>query len=148
MKFDSNTILNEFKRQFGHLKKYGLKIEGVADLMGNGVISISKPFIFDNRKLPEKFMGLNIRGGTVDTELPVEFQNLDRDREYIWAYQRFEEYVDKHADLIRKTLGKPDMTRDEMLDALCFGDFRRHKEMCVKWENEGTIPKWINKGNS
>lgn len=34
-----------------------------------------------------------------------------------------------------------------MLDALCFGDFNKHKNMCIKWENDGTIPKWKKKSS-
>lgn len=88
-------------------------------------------------------MGLDLREGVA--ELPKEFQNLTSDKEYIWAYQRFEEYVDNHADLIRDVLGNPEMTKEEMLDALCFGDFNSHKEKCIEWEKEEKIPRWVRK---
>ncbi|HYG40338.1 MAG TPA: hypothetical protein VD908_17035 [Cytophagales bacterium] len=144
-----DTIISKFKSQYGHLKKYGLKIHGVANLIADhNVISISTPFIFDRTKLPDKFLGLDLRNGTVENEMPPEFQNIDNDKEYIWAYQRFEEYVDNHTDIIRETLDNPTMTREEMLDALCFGNFKNHKEMCIKWENEAIIPKWKKKGSS
>lgn len=144
-----DTIISKFSNQYGHLKKYGLKIHGVVNLIADhNVISISTPFIFDRTKLPDKFMGFDLRDGTAENEMPIEFQNIDNDKEYIWAYQRFEEYVDNHADIIRETLGTPTMTRETMLDALCFGNFNKHKEMCLKWENEATIPKWKEKGSN
>jgi hypothetical protein len=36
-------------------------------------------------------MGLNLRNGIAENEMPAEFQNIDNHQEYIWAYQRFEE---------------------------------------------------------
>jgi hypothetical protein len=138
------AIITEFKKQFGHLQKAGLEVHGIANLIGDhNVISISTPLIFNRTKLPEKFMGLDLREGIA--ELPKEFLNANNDKEYIWAYQRFEEYIDNHADLIRDVLLNPEMKKDEMLDALCFGDFNRHKEKCIEWEKEGKIPKWANK---
>lgn len=139
-------IISEFNHQFDHLKRFGLKVHGVANLIDNyDVISISTPFIFDRTKLPCKFMGLALRDGTSEDELPIEFRNMHSDEEYIWAYQRFEDYVDAHADLIRETLENPKMTREEMLDALCFGDFNKHKELCITWEKEGKIPAYKKK---
>lgn len=144
-----HTIISEFTKQYGHLEKYGLQINGVANLIGDHhVISISIPFIFDRTKLPKSFMGFDLRSGTPENEMPPEFQNIESDTEYLWAFQRFEEFVDHHADTIRKTLDDPTMTREMMLDALCFGDFKKHREMCLKWENEGNIPKWVKKGSS
>ena len=51
-------------------------------------------------------------------------------------------FVDENSDLIKTKLGNPNMTRKEMLDALAFGDFERHKKNCFKWEMEGKIPKY------
>ena len=141
---DSDGILKKFTKQYGHLKKLGLEIDGIVNLGSDyQAISISTPFIFDNRVIPEKFMGLVVRSGTHETNLPVEFRNIDSEKEYIWAYQRFEKFVDNNKDLIHSKLNNPSMTRDEMLDALCFGDFKKHRESCIKSEEEGKIPKWI-----
>jgi hypothetical protein len=140
---DQATIISEFNKQYGYLIEYGLKVNGFAHLIGDSaVISIQTPFIFDRTKLPKSFMGFDLRGGTPENEMPFEFQISDRNKEYIWAYQRFENYVDKHPDLIQRTLDKPNMTRLQMLDALCSGDFEKHKAMCISWEAEGKIPKW------
>ncbi|NJK97005.1 MAG: hypothetical protein HC905_20655 [Bacteroidales bacterium] len=105
------------------------------------MISISVPFIFDHRQLPNEFMGLILRTDIYD--LPMEFQNIDTENKYIWAYQRFEIFVDKHVDLIKQKLDNLNITRQEILDALCFGDYNKHKENCKKWESEGKIPSWI-----
>ena len=141
---NSKSIISAFTSRYAHLKKYGLKIQGEANLIGDvNVISISTPFIFDNRLLPNKFMGLTVRKGINEKDLPDDFKNIDKEKEYIWAYQRFETFVDNHIDLIRQKLGNTDMTKDEILDAICFGDFKAHKAQCLKSEMEGKIPKWI-----
>ena len=139
---NTDNILNAFRSQYGHLKKYGLKIEGIANLIDDcNVICVSIPFIFDCRQLPNRFRELDLRISIIESEMPEEFKKIDKSKEYIWAYQRYEKYVDKNADIICKTLGKQ-MSRDEMLDALCDRDFKAHKQRCIKWENEGKIPQW------
>ncbi len=142
------SIISEFKKQYGYLQIFGLQIHGVGNLISDyNVISISVPFIFDKTKLPEKFMGLDLRSVTAVDDLPIEFRSINSHNEYIWAYQRFEAFVDKHSEEIRKTLQNPKMTRKEMLDALCFGNFENHKQQCILWESEGKIPKWEQNGS-
>jgi hypothetical protein len=102
-KMNYEEIIEEFKKRYGYLSKYGLRINGIGNVIADyNVITISTPFIFDRTKLPERFMGLDLRDGTIENEMPAEFQIIDKYNEYIWAYQRFEEYVDNHHDLIRK----------------------------------------------
>ena len=140
---NDNQILNEFKKQFGHLKKFGLQIHGISNLGSDqNVINISTPFIFDHRQIPKKYLGLDVRTSTLENTIPKEFQNIDSEEEYVWAYQRFEQYVENKYGSIIKTLGQRKMLREDMLDTICFGDFKRHKEMCLKWETNGKIPKW------
>lgn len=139
-------ILIAFERQYGHLTKYGLTIVGIADKgSGRPVISITTPFIFDHRRIPRSFRGMTVSGGFQESDLPKEFHVLDRRRGYIWAYQRFEKFVDDNQELIRITLKDPEMTRSEILDAICYGDFEKHKEQCIHWEAVGKIPKWTDK---
>jgi len=122
------------------LGTFGLKIDGIANLTYDcDVISVSHPFIFDCRLLPQTFMGLDLRSSTYD--LPSEFNDI-RNEEYIWAYQKFELFVDRHSKEIQEKLNNHDLTKTEMLDALCFGDFERHKTNCMKWETDGKIPVW------
>ena len=141
-KIPNDQILNNFRSQYGYLKKFGLKIEGIASLMDENVISVSHPLIFDNRLLPKNFKGLTVRAGINDFNLPEEFKIINNQKEYIWAYQRYEQFVDGHFDEIRSKLENSELTRIEMLDALCFGDFEEHKKKCIAWEAEGKIPAW------
>jgi len=139
-------ILNSFRSQYGYLKKFGLKIDDVVNLqMDIDVINVSHPLIFDNRLLPEKFMGLDVRSHVNDADIYKEFKVTDNQSEYIWAYQRFEEFVDKNAAEIKAKLGNEDLSKIEMLDALCFGGFEKHKLRCIESENSGKISVWKNK---
>ena len=61
-------------------------------------------------------------------------------KEYIWAPERFEKYVNRCGDQIKKELGTPDMSREDLLDALCFGDFIAHKEKVERLIKEGKLP--------
>jgi hypothetical protein len=52
---------------------FGLQIHGIANLIDKyDVISITTPFLFDRRKLPEEFMGLSIRESSYP--MPEEFE--------------------------------------------------------------------------
>jgi hypothetical protein len=141
-KIPPEKILNSFRSQYSYLKKFGLKIDGLGDLMGENVISVSHPLIFDMRMLPKEFKGIVIRSGIHDIDLYDEFKISNNQKEYIWAYQRFELFVDKHVDEIRIKLENPELTRSEMLDAICFGNFAEHKCRCIEGETTGRIPKW------
>lgn len=134
-------ILNHFQTKYKPLTKEGLRIQGLSMVdpkRKKHVIMISKPFVFDNRKLPKVYDGLEVKS-KIEGELPQEFK-VDVKKEYIWAPQRFEQYVDRCADEIRKKFKKPDMTRKEMLDALAFGSFDDHKKKCTQLLKEGKIP--------
>ena len=139
--------LDRFEKKFSHLKKKGLRINGLKmtdPKRKKHVIDISRPLVFDNRLLPKSFEGLEVKA-VVHGEMPQEFQ-IDRTqpdwqkREYIWAPERFEHFVDRCSDYIRKQLGNPKMTRDEMLSALAFGDFDAHKEKTSQLIKEGKVP--------
>lgn len=145
-----DDFLIKFEKKYGHLKKKGLIIDvlvGINSPKMIDVINISKPFVFDNRLIPEKFNGIPIKkkiyGG-----LPTEFnikkgdQNV-QPKEYIWSPERFELFIDRSAEKIKNQLGSPKMSREEMLDALCFGDFEKHRQKCMLWVEEGKIPTFI-----
>ncbi len=142
-------VLGEFKEDFGH-------IPGIHDIApGNyhgsvWVISYSHPFIFDQRKAPPSdFLGVDIRGGTPINEMPEEFQITDGKKEYVWAYQRYEKFVDRCADQIRKELGDSSMSREEMLDALTpGGNFQAWKSQCKTLEEKNKIPRYQDKFGS
>ena len=143
------TLAN-FKERYKHLEKKGLRILGIKLIdpeKKTHVIEISRPLIFDSRVIPDRYEGLRIKR-RIHGPLPPEFQ-IDRDavdwfkKEYIWAPERFEKYVDRNAEKIKKKLGIPDMSRDDMLDALCFGDFKKHKKKVYNLIKEGKIPPYI-----
>jgi hypothetical protein len=137
-------ILKHFESKYGTLKKKGLRIEGLRMIdpkRKKHVIMISKPFMFDNRQLPKTYEGLDIKG-KIEGDLPKEFI-IKKDaikKEYVWAPNRFEKYVDRCGEEIRRIFNNPSMSRQEMLDALAFGNFEEHKKKSLQMMNEGKIP--------
>jgi hypothetical protein len=137
-------ILKNFESKYNTLKKKGLRIEGLSMIdpkRKKHVIMISKPFLFDNRQLPKIYEGLEVKS-KIEGGLPEEFK-VDKTtikKEYLWAPSKFEKYVDRCADEIRKQFGNPAMTRKEMLDALAFGNFEEHKKKSLQLMQEGKIP--------
>ncbi|MCB0736569.1 MAG: hypothetical protein KDC92_03580 [Bacteroidetes bacterium] len=132
-------VLDRFRKKYALLEKKGLKVEGLAEIDSvrkYKVINVSKPFIFDNRELPKKFEGIVVKK-RISGDLPDEFTH-DTDK-FIWSPDRYEKFVDRCGDLIKEQLGNPDLTRTEMLDAVCFGDFNEHKVKCDQWVKEGRI---------
>ncbi len=137
-------ILKHFETKYGTLKKKGLRIEGLSMIdpkRKKHVIMISKPFIFDNRQLPKTYEGLDIKA-KIEGGLPKEFL-VKKDavkKEYVWAPIKFEKYVDRCTEEIRKQFGNPLMSRQEMLDALAFGNFEEHKRKSIQMMKDGKIP--------
>lgn len=141
--------LDNFKERYKHLEKKGLRILGIKLIdpeKKTHVIEISRPLIFDSRSIPDRYEGLRIKR-RIHGPLPEEFQ-IDRDavdwhkKEYVWAPERFEKYVDRQGEKIKKKLGDPEMSREDMLDALCFGNFKEHKAKVDQLIAEGKIPAY------
>ena len=141
--------LDRFEKKFAHLKKKGLRVNGLKMIdpkRKKHVIDISRPLLFDNRQLPKIFEGLDVKA-VVSGDLPAEFA-IDRTKpdwqkkEYVWAPERFEKYVDRCGDEIKKKLGDPKMSREDMLSALCFGDYKAHKEKTKQLIKEGKLPDY------
>src|ERR1043166_5707200 len=137
-------ILKHFQDKYGTLKKKGLRIEGLSMIdpkRKKHVIMVSKPFMFDNRQLPKTYEGLDIKS-KIEGNLPKEFA-INRDavkKEYVWAPKRFEKFVDRCSEEIRKEFANPGMTRVEMLDAVAFGNFEEHKKKSLQLMKDGKIP--------
>ena len=139
--------LERFEKKFGHLKKKGLRINGLKMIdpkRKKHVIDVSRPLIFDNRLIPKSFEGLDVKmiiHGDLPTEFKIDRTNPDwQKKEYIWAPERFEHFVDRCSIEIKKQLGNLNMTRDEMLSALCFGDYEAHKKKTELLVSEGKLP--------
>ena len=137
-------ILKNFETKFGSLKKKGLRIEGLSMIdpkRKKHVIMISKPFLFDNRQLPKTYEGLDIKS-KIEGGLPEEFK-IEKEalvKEYLWAPNKFEKFVDRCSEDIKKQFGNPNMSRSEMLDALAFGNFEEHVKKSTALMLEGKIP--------
>lgn len=144
-------ILKKFESKYGHLKKKGLTIEGLSIIdpkRKKHVIKISRPLVFDNRLLPKRFEGLDIKANIkIGTTMPKEFE-VDRTnpewfkKQYIWAPERFEKFVDRCEKEIKAELECPDLSKKELLDALCFGDFEGHKQKSIQLIKEGKLPPY------
>ena len=141
--------LERFEKKFASLKKKGLRVNGLKMIdpkRKKHVIDVSRPLVFDNRQLPKSFDGLEIKA-IISGDLPMEFA-IDRTKpdwqkkEYIWAPERFEHYVDRCSDEIKKKLGDPKMSREDVLSALCFGNFEAHKEKTQQLIKEGKLPSY------
>ena len=137
-------ILKHFESKYGLLKKKGLRIEGLSMIdpkRKKHVILVSKPFMFDNRQLPKTYEGLDIKA-KIEGVLPKEFafKKVAVKKEYVWAPMKFEKYVDRCSDEIRKQFNNPLMSRQEMLDALAFGNFEEHKKKSLQLMKDGKIP--------
>ena len=135
-------ILKNFEAKYGNLKKKGLRIEGLNMIdpkRKKHVILISKPFLFDNRSLPKIYEGLEVKA-KIEGELPEEFKPTALKKEYTWAPKKFEVFVDRCAGEIRKKFNNPNMSRQEMLDALAFGNFEEHKKKSIQMMQDGKIP--------
>jgi len=142
-------ILTRFKDKYKPLLKKGLIIEGmvvVDHARRKNAISVSKPFIFDNRNIPTSFDGIQVKKRIVG-EMPKEFQ-IDRTqpdwhkKEYIWAPERFELFVDRSFDEIKEKLGDASLTREQALDAICFGSFEDHSRKVKMLVRQGKVPAY------
>jgi hypothetical protein len=80
--------------------------------------------------------------------MPTEFM-VDRTepdwhkKQYIWAPERFEKYVNRCENEIKSQLKNPLMSKQEVLDALCFGNFEEHKQKSMQLIQEGKLPAYI-----
>lgn len=134
-------ILKDFESKYASLKKKGLRVEGMNMIdpkRKKHVIMISKPFVFDNRSLPKIYQGIEVKA-KIEGVLPEEFK-VEAGKSYVWAPQHFEKFVDRCSTEIRKSFNSPEMTREDMLDALAFGNFEEHKKKCIQLMNDGKIP--------
>jgi hypothetical protein len=104
--------------------------------------------VFDNRLLPKRFEGLDVKTNIkLNESMPKEF-SVDRSlpnwhkTQYIWAPERFQKYVDRCEKEIKAELNSPLMTKEEVLDALCFGNFEEHKQKSLQLIKEGKLPAY------
>jgi hypothetical protein len=144
-------ILKSFETKYGYLKKKGLIIEGLAMVdvkKKKHVIKVTRPLVFDNRLIPKRFEGLDVKTSIkISTNMPKEF-SVDRTKPdwhkayYIWAPERFMKFVERCENEIKAQLENPGMTKTELLDALCFGNFNEHMQKSQQMIREGKLPAY------
>lgn len=144
-------ILKSFEAKYGYLKKKGLTIEGLSIVdpkKKKHVIKVSRPLVFDNRLLPKRFEGLDVKTNIkLSTDMPKEF-TVDRSqpdwhkKQYIWAPERFVKYVERCENELKTQLESPQISKTELLDALCFGNFEEHKQKSNQLIKEGKLPAY------
>lgn len=156
-KISVHKIIEDFRKDHRYLFDNGAEIRGVfgemEDAGSDGEISMGisvgfndedmvNPFkchislwvnfFTDHRKIPKFYKGVKVLT-VVDTSTePEEFKFDDGTREFIPLEEikmpeRYEDYVRYNADLIREKLGDYNMTYQDMLDALCWGDFEKYR---------------------
>jgi len=100
-------------------------------------ISLWVNFLTNYRKIPKFYKGIRILTVVKSSTEPEEFDFDDGTREFIpfdeiKLPERYEEYVNNHADEIRAKFGDENLTKKEILDALCWGDFKKYKRKYYK----------------
>jgi hypothetical protein len=132
------AVSDRFRAEFGHLP--GLEVSGPGVYHGGSwVIAASHPFVFDRRKLPNQFLGVDVHA-SLRHPMPPEFEGQQYPEAYVWAAPNFERFVDRCGEEIRRQLSDPHMTRAEMLHALIGRPFDEHLADCRRWVSEGKIP--------
>ena len=148
-------LLLEFHKNHGYLERYGLKVvglyheddyddgEGLTINIGQSIeseddiipeqchLSVMHPFIFDNRKIPKVYMGVRVLNIVRADTMPSELEEIVYDPagfEMNYTPGQYFAFIQENMDLIRATLKEPEMSFDEMLDAICFGDFNKFQQ--------------------
>ncbi|MBP6871793.1 MAG: hypothetical protein KBC43_07280 [Bacteroidales bacterium] len=152
----SYDLTTAFEREYSYLLTEGLFITGVHGEYPNentdGGLSISishslkpedeifpehchlsvmHPFIFDNRKIPKVFMGVRVLNVVRADTMPSELEEIVYDPagfEMNYTPGQYFSYIKENMDLIRDTLKEHDMSLEDMLDAICFGDFNKFQQ--------------------
>jgi len=93
-------------------------------------MSVMHPFLFDNRKIPESFMGIKVLNVVQWDTIPEEIEDIVFDPagfETNHTPEQYEKYVRDNLIEMRKALKQPDLSYEDALDAICFGDFTKYK---------------------
>jgi hypothetical protein len=130
-------IADDFRTKYGTLPRLNVRGIGVYH-GGQWVIHVTRPFVFDRRKMPDWHLGIMVHGSLVG-DLPVEFRDGSRKYEYPWSPPHFEAFVDRCADEIRAELDLPSAGRDELLSALAGMPFADFVANCRQSVREGRI---------
>jgi len=94
-------------------------------------LNIMHPFLFDNRKTPTYFLGVKIMNITYSSTIPDELEEMEIDEnghEDNFTPNQYRNYVKNNSDYIREVLKSPNMPINEILDAICEGDFKKYED--------------------
>jgi len=93
-------------------------------------MSVMHPFLFDNRQIPEYFMGVKVQNVIQASTIPPEIQEMVYDSAGFEDWQtpeQYDRYVRDNMIGIRSALKQPDLSYDDALDAICFGNYEKFK---------------------
>jgi len=125
-------LIKKFSNTYSHLLKEGMEVIGIVNLLGDEVLYVIHPLLFDGRQLPTSYHGYALRSGFSDEEFPAQFYD-EKEEEYLFSPSRFEAYVKSNQQEIQNKLNVSSL--DECLDAICFGNFLEYKESYAALNN-------------
>jgi len=125
-------LIKKFSNTYSHLIKGGMEVLGFVNLLGEEVLYVIHPLVFDGRQLPITYHGYTLRSGFSDEEFPPHFYDEETE-EYLFTPARFEAYVKENLQTIQQELQTNCL--EESLDAICFGNFNEFKESYAMLNN-------------
>lgn len=154
-------FIKEFRKEYKHLETFGLSVIGVYNdedtspgddnlhigigkstedydevIQGKCHLSVMHPFIFDNRKIPEYFLGVKVLNVIRADTFPPEIEEMIFDPagfEMNYTPIQYQKYVQENLNEIRAILKDPHMTLSDALDAICMGDFNKYDAEFNEW---------------
>ncbi len=134
----TESILKRFKEANPRLVALKPKIE-VWELWDNSAqptdeikIFVKRPFLFDARLVPKEFENMQVQD-IITTKFPKEFPSTKASLPWfeIFSPDYYINFVEGNPNLIRQKLNAPNLSKEEMLDALT-GNFEAYKASCEK----------------
>ena len=98
-------------------------------------LALGHPFIFDYRLLPDNFENYEVQSSIME-QMPKEFPEkfwMETYGDVYYSPERYERFVNRKIDKIRKELRSDSMTKKEALNSLT-GGFEKHKEWAQNLE--------------
>lgn len=132
----ADLISQRFKEQHPDLLRLSPDIDIFETLdnlgrpSGDIKINVKHPFVFDNRLVPKKFEGIDVRNIIIGAH-PKEFPNGNAALPWfeMFAPEYYSKFVDNNLQRIRAKLKQSNWTREEILDALTEG-FKEYVQKC------------------
>ncbi|MBK6446482.1 MAG: hypothetical protein IPF81_14645 [Bacteroidetes bacterium] len=137
-----NSLLAKFIKEYPDLMLHSPVIDIYEPLDNEGKptgkinIDVKHPFVFNIRRIPKTFKGIEVKDITVG-KVPKEFagSNLALPWFEIFSPENYVRFVDKNIKAICERLKEPKWSKTEVLDALT-GGFRKYELKCKKAKRE------------